>query len=137
MSIAKPIKPARRRGRTTIKVNAIAYAHLIKGMLEGVYTCQELAEQTGLHYVTVLQYTKEIHSVGAAHIASWEKDARGRDQIKIYKLGPGKDAKRHRRSDRERQAAYRAKKKMREFTALQALWQPLPPTSDESLEVGA
>jgi predicted ArsR family transcriptional regulator len=94
-----------------IKINAITQAHLIKLLLEGTYTCQELANETGLHYVTVLQYTRELHRAGAAHISGWEKDPRGRDLAKIYKLGEGNDKRRHRKSDAEKQVAYRAKKK--------------------------
>ncbi len=49
-----------------IKVGALTYAQLIKFMLEGEHTCHELAELTGLHYVTVLQYTRELYAAGAA-----------------------------------------------------------------------
>ena len=53
--------------------NAITQAHLIKLLLEGDYTCQELADETGLHYVTVLQYTRELYRAGAAYIVRWDK----------------------------------------------------------------
>lgn len=96
-------------GKRQIKINAITQAQLIKLLLDGIYTCQQLAHETGLHYVTVLQYTRELHRVGAAHIASWEKDSWGRDMLKVYKLGEGKDARRHKISERERQARYRAR----------------------------
>lgn len=99
--------PPRKR---VIKMSAISYAHLVKLMLEGTYSCRELAEHTGLHYVTTLQYTRELHRAGAAHISSWEKDSRGKDSTKIYKLGEGKDAPRQRKSKAERAAAYRRKK---------------------------
>ncbi len=94
-----------------IKINAILQAQLIKLLLEGTYTCQELADMTGLHYVTVCQYTRELHRAGAAHISGWEKDNRGRDLAKIYKLGEGKDKPRQKKTQAERQIAYRAKKK--------------------------
>lgn len=100
--------PPNNKGKKIIKINAICQAQLIKLLLDGVYTCQELAEQTGLHYVTVLQYTRELHSAGAAHICAWEKDGRGRDVIKIYKIGEAKDAKRKRMTDAQRQAKSRA-----------------------------
>jgi predicted ArsR family transcriptional regulator len=99
------------KNKRMIKINAILQAQLIKLLLEGTYTCAELAEQTGLHYVTVLQYTRELHRVGAAHIAEWEKDWRGRDLSKIYKLGAGKDKPRHKFTQAQRQVAYRIKKK--------------------------
>jgi hypothetical protein len=41
----------------------------------------------------------------------WEKDSRGRDLLKVYKLGSGKDAKRRKTSSAERQQKYRDKKK--------------------------
>ena len=99
------------KNKRMIKLNAILQAQLIKLLLDGTYTCQELADMTGLHYVTVLQYTRELHRAGAAHIAGWEKDSRGRDLAKIYKLGEGTDKRRQKKTQAERQIAYRAKKK--------------------------
>ena len=103
-----------------IKINTITQAQLIKLLLEGIYSCRELAEHSGLHYVTVLQYTRELHRVGAAHISSWEKDDRGRDVIKVYKLGAGKDAKRQRMTQAERQQKQRVKKRMAEVIHMTA-----------------
>ena len=105
------MNPPSPKGKRQIKINAIMQAQLIKLLLEGTYTCTELAEMTGLHYVTVCQYTRELHRAGAAHISGWEKDPRGRDLAKIYKLGEGNDKRRQRKSDAEKQVAYRAKKK--------------------------
>ena len=102
--------PPRNKGKKIIKINAIAQAQLIKLMLDGVYTCHELAEQTGLHYVTVLQYTRELHAAGAAYICAWEKDSRGRDAIKVYKIGEQRDAQRKKMSAAQRQAKSREKK---------------------------
>ena len=104
--------------RRQVKINAYTYAQLIKLLLEGTYNCTELAEETGLHYVTVLQYTRELYRAKAAHICAWEKDIRGRDVIKVYKLGPGKDAKRESMTKAERQQRSRAKKKAIAFTKL-------------------
>lgn len=94
-----------------VKVNAMSYALLIKYMLEGIYNCKELAELTGLHYVTVLQYTRELRKAGAAHISMWEKDARGRDMVKVYKLGEGRDARRAKLTAAQRQARTRNKQR--------------------------
>jgi hypothetical protein len=103
-------KPPNNKGKKIIKINAICQAQLIKLLLDGVYTCHELAEQTGLHYVTVLHYTRELHSVGAAHICAWEKDTRGRDAIKIYKIGEARDAQRKKMTAAQRQAKSRTKR---------------------------
>lgn len=94
-----------------IKINAITQSRLIRLLLEGEYTCLELSELTGLHYVTVLQYTRELHRAGAAHISEWRKDRLNRDNVKIYKIGHSFDAKRMRLSDREKARRYRARKK--------------------------
>lgn len=93
------------------KINAMTQARLIEAMLDGTLTCQELAEHTGLHYVTVLQYTRELHRAGAAHICQWDADSRGRHLIRVYKIGRGRDARRPRMTSAERQARTRQAKK--------------------------
>lgn len=110
--------PPNNKGKRIVKVNALTQAQLIKLLLDGLYTCEELADLTGLHYVTALQYTRELHRAGAAHICAWEKDTRGRDAIRVYKLGAGKDAKRTKKTSAERARAYQAKKRM--LNAIQA-----------------
>lgn len=104
--------PPSNKNKRVIKINAISQAKLIKLLLDGDRTCQELAEETGLHYVTVLQYTRELHREKAAHICRWDKDARGRDILKVYKLGVGRDAKRERMTSAQKQARVRSRKKM-------------------------
>jgi len=105
-----PTPPSKQKKRV-VKTNAIMQANLIKLLLDGTHTCKELAEAVGAHYVTVLHYCRELHKAGAAHIHMWEKDSRGRDLLKVYKLGHGKDAKRRKMSSAERQQKYRDKKK--------------------------
>lgn len=97
--------------RAQVKMGAVLYARMVEMMLHGTFSCQEMADETGLHYVTVLQYTRELYRAGACHIHCWDKDKRGRDVIKIYKIGKGKDAARHRLSKSERQARHRIKQR--------------------------
>ena len=111
-------KPPLNKGRRIKKINGFTQAVLIKHLLEGVYSIRELADITGLHPVTVTDYTRELHRVGAAHIDHWEKDNRGRDSIKVYKLGPGKDAKREKLTPAQRQA--RCREKARAIRMIQA-----------------
>lgn len=106
------VTPPIHKNRQIVKVGALSYAQLIKFMLEGVYSCEELAEHTGLHYVTVLHYTRALRAAGACYISSWDKDTRGRDAIKIYSLGVGFDVPRQKRMTvAERTRRYRAKLK--------------------------
>lgn len=106
------VKPKKRQ----IKMGAISYAKMAALMLDGVYTCQELADETGLSYVTVLQYTRELHLAGAAHVSGWEKDALGRDTVRIYGLGRGKDAPKEKKSAAARNASLRAKRGMQKIS---------------------
>lgn len=104
-----------------IKMDAILQAKLIKLLLEGDYTCYELAEETGLHYVTVLRYTRELHLAGAAYICRWDKDIRDRDALRVYKLGLDKrDAKRTKLTPAERQARVRKRRQMATLLGLTA-----------------
>jgi len=100
-----PANVATRRGQ--VKMGAVLYARMIEMMLHGSFSCAEMAEETGLHYVTVLQYTRELHRAGACHIAHWEKDKRGRDVTKIYKIGKAKDRPRQRIPKTELAVRYR------------------------------
>ena len=93
-----------------IKVNAIAYAWLIKALRRGDMTLADLAEETGLHYLTVALYTRALHKVGVIHISDWAPDPLGRMALKIYKLGPGSDAKRRPLTPAERSQRRRDKK---------------------------
>ena len=110
--------PPKNKGRRIVKINAFTQAKLIEAMLDGVYNCQELAEITGLHHVTVLHYTRELHRAKAAHIRGWDKDSRGRDVVKIYRIGRGKDAKREKLTGAQRQARTREKKKAQEVAKI-------------------
>ena len=77
-----------------MKINAYSQAQLVSNLLDGDLTCAELAEVTGLHSVTVLEYCRELYRARAVHIVRWEADARGYSTVKVYKLGRGKDAPR-------------------------------------------
>lgn len=103
-----------------MKINAYSQAQMIKMLLDGPHTCTDLAEATGLHYVTVQQYLRELRRAGAAHISAWEKDARGRDMIKVYKLGPGRDAKREKLTPAQRQQRVRERRQEMQRAAVMA-----------------
>lgn len=95
--------------RTCVKVNAMSYAIMLKNMIDGDNTCFDLAEITGLHVLTVYYYCRELHKQGVIHVSHYEPDVHGRHTTKVYKFGPGRDAKRIQMSAVERQARHRAK----------------------------
>lgn len=103
---SKRKKPGSRRGH---KVNAMTFSILVKLLMEGTRTCYELAEDTGLHVLTVYDWTREMHRQGLIHICMWEGE--GRHSVRIFKFGPGKDAARPIKPRSQIHAEYRAKQK--------------------------
>jgi hypothetical protein len=96
-----------------IKVNAMSFAHLVRELLAGEYTCEELAEKTGLHYVTVLHYTREMYRTGAVHICAWRMNNHRMYVKKVYKIGDYQDSPKPRKAltHAERSLRYREKKR--------------------------
>lgn len=86
--------PPRTKGMRIVRVTPLTTAILIAALTEGTRTFQELAEHTGLHYNTVRDYCHALHKHKVIHITEWQQDAKGRDALRIYLLGPGTDAKR-------------------------------------------
>lgn len=103
-------KPGAKRAK---KMNAFTYAMLIRLMMDGTRTCRELAEETGLHILTVYDYTYHLHKSGAAFIVTW--DGEGRHQTRIYMIGRGKDAPRPSKSRKQIAEDYRARKTAKEL----------------------
>lgn len=92
--------------RNYIRVNALAQAHLVRLLLEGGVTCHDLAEEAGLHYVTVLQYVRALRKVGVVHVTGWLPDSLGRHTTMVLRLGKGKDAPRVRMTKSEKMQRY-------------------------------
>ena len=95
-----------------VKVNAMSFALLVREMLAGEFTCEELAERSGLHYVTVLHYTREMHKAGAAHICAWRMNHRKQYVLKVYGIGNRDDVRKPRAAmtPAQRQLKYRMKR---------------------------
>lgn len=103
-------KPGAKRAK---KMNAFTYAVLIRLLMDGTRTCRELAEETGLHILTVYDYTYHLHKSGAAFIVTW--DGEGRHQTRIYMIGRGKDAPRPSKSRKQIADDYRSRKAAKEL----------------------
>lgn len=97
-----------RRKSRAIKVNALAFCLMCKLMMDGTRTCAELAEETGLHVLTVYDWTRAMHKQGIIHICMWEGE--GRSSTRIFMFGPGKDAPRPIKKRSVISAEYRARK---------------------------
>jgi DNA-binding IclR family transcriptional regulator len=77
-----------------VRLAHLTTAKVIKTLLEGPSTAQELVTASGLHLVTVYEFMRTMRRLKIAHIAAWDPDTLGRDCIAVFAMGPGKDAKR-------------------------------------------
>ena len=94
-----------------VNVGAMTYAKLIKLLSNGTMSMREMAEETGLHYMTVQGYIAALHKEKMVHIIAWEKDAINRNSIRIYMLGEGVDASKETRGPKLLAADYRARER--------------------------
>ena len=81
--------------------------------MDGTRTCQELADDTGLHKLTIYDWTAVLHKQGVIHICMWEGE--GRSSMRIFKFGPGKDAPRPIKPRSQVYADYKAKQKTKQL----------------------
>lgn len=90
------------------KINALTYAKLMQLLMQGTRTCQELARDTGLHILTVYDYTYYLHKANVIHICMWE--GVGRNQTRIYMVGDKADVPRPSKSRKQISEDYRSRK---------------------------
>ena len=109
-----------RKGKSQTKINALSFALLTKHLLDGDLTRKELAEETGLHYVTVLRYCRALRKVGALYINDWRTDARGNSNVAVFKSGSKPDAPKRKKSKAEIGRDYRQRKAMKELIHITA-----------------
>jgi hypothetical protein len=107
------------------KVNQETYAKLIKFLTKNDATLQQLADESGLHVITAGNLIKTFRKYKLVHICEWEMDRLGRDNKMIIRWGEGKDVKRFRMSNKERQRLHRARKKAQIITHPVSLIRPL------------
>ena len=82
--------------------NMLAWSKLVKALVEGDCRSSDLVTVTGLSRLTVYKYLKALRRQGAAHICSYDRDARGQDKWMVWRLGPGKDAQPRKQSPEEK-----------------------------------
>ena len=93
------------------RLNAVAFANLVRALAEGEHTIVGLMEETGLSRLTLYRYTRAMYDAGQIHISAWGRDKRGRVMMKMYQLGPGEDAPKACMTPGESSARWRAKRR--------------------------
>ena len=100
------------RRKPATRVNALAAAHLLRGIQDGCHTLYELTEMCGLQYQTVLKYCNALHKLKVIHICDWSEDAKGGRTLRVYAMGAAPDVPKPKRlTCKEICARYRAKRK--------------------------
>lgn len=107
-----------RKGKPQAKINALTFAKLMAALLEGDYTLRELAEETGLHYVSVLRYCRALRRENVVHVAGWRPDARGNMTMVVYRVGNRADVPKPIKQKKDIARDYRARKAMKEMIKL-------------------
>ena len=99
----------------------MAFAQMIRLLTQDPHTFAELAEETGLHYITVREWVREMHRQGIVRVAAWVENTRGHRRIEAFMFGEGADAKKPRpKSGAQRTREYIARKAAREAPSLVA-----------------
>jgi transcription initiation factor IIE alpha subunit len=81
-----------------VRLGALSMAKITRALLEGPCTVTELQAVSGLSINTIHTYMRALRKEKVVHIGGWEKDSTGRDSLRVYKLGAGRDAPRSRKS---------------------------------------
>lgn len=94
-----------------VKLGALSMAKVISALLDGPCSVPELMGLSGLSSNTVHEYMRALRKEGVVHIGAWEKDATGRESLRIFKFGPGKDVPRTKKSKAQIAKECRLRKK--------------------------
>ena len=89
-----------RKGRKRMSINKVTFARMMAYWVKEPSTVYEVADECGLNYHTVRDYFISLYREGIAHVHGWAPDANGRHSLKVWKFGPGKDAARPLRKDK-------------------------------------
>lgn len=110
-----PVPPPKRVGRA--RIGHITVAILIKTLLSGRFTIDELHKATGLHDRTLRKVIAQLRLQRLIHVADWAPDRAGALQIAVYELGNQPDKLRPRLTPAERSKRYRDNLKLKKGKA--------------------
>jgi hypothetical protein len=94
------------------RLSYLTFAMLLEELLSGPCTAKHLSEHTGMGHRYMCRLIDALHTKRVVHIAGWDKDALGRVAVRVYGLGPGKDAQKKTKPRHQVNREYRAKEAM-------------------------
>lgn len=110
-----PTPPPNRPGR--IRINHVTVAIMLKTILSGRFTIDDLRQSTGMHDRTLRKFIAHLRLQKLVHVADWAPDRAGALQIAVYELGNKPDRMRPRLTSAERSKRYRANLKLKKEKA--------------------
>ena len=81
-----------------VRLGALSMAKITRALLDGPCSISELQYVSGLSTSTLHEYMRALRKEGVVHIGAWERDATGRESLRVFKLGNGQDAPRAKKS---------------------------------------
>lgn len=82
------------------------YNILIKALQENDLTYKEMMQISGFSYFGLIRLVARLKEEKVLHICGYYKDKTGKDTIKIFRYGKGRDAKRGKMKGSEKQRNY-------------------------------
>ena len=83
-------------------ISAFSYAKMIKAIIEGPATVEEICEESGYSKPTVRAYLKALKKERLIYVAEWQEGPNGRVNTPSYGWGDKRDVVRPVRSKNER-----------------------------------
>jgi transcription initiation factor IIE alpha subunit len=108
------------QGSKQVKLNAVMFSMMLEELLDGPATAQTIAEYTGMAQLTVNKTFRAMYRRGVVHIAGWELDQAGRMTVRVFGLGPGRDARKPIKKRSEMNQKYRRNKRLEPIAQLGA-----------------
>lgn len=81
-----------------VRLGALSMAKVTRALLDGPCSVRELQTISGLSNTTLHEYMRALRKERVIHICAWEKDATGRESLRVFKFGAGKDVPRGKKS---------------------------------------
>lgn len=108
------IRPAK------LRITAHSQAIILRALVDGPCTIQDLIDESGLNISAVYNYVRELRKHKLIYLVDKAPDRRGQKSLDIWRFGPDKRDTYRPTSAKERQKKCRENKKKREVHALLA-----------------
>lgn len=109
-----------------VRLGAMSMAKITRALLDGPCSIGELRLASGLSTNTLHEYMRALRKEGVVHISGWERDAMGRESLRVYSLGFGKDVGRQKKSKAQIARECRARKQQAKLAQSFSRITPIP-----------